>query len=73
VASYSADLHMLAIQLAQVVDHLYDDPQVPLRTRERRVQLVAEQIESLLRAYRKEVANLKAEVALLRKAQLPTA
>jgi hypothetical protein len=67
VASYSQDLHALAISLAQVIDVLYDDPQIPLRTRERRVALVAEHMEELLRAHRKEIAQLRAEIAILRK------
>jgi hypothetical protein len=57
----------LAISLAQVIDALYDDPQIPLRTRERRVALVSEHMEELLRAHRKEIAQLRAEIAILRK------
>jgi hypothetical protein len=72
MASYSPDLHTIALQLAAVIDALYDDKQLPLRTRERRVALVAEQMESLLRGHRKEIANLKAEVAILRKAKEQT-
>jgi hypothetical protein len=67
VASYSQDLHALAINLAQVINALYDDPQIPLRTRERRVALVSEHMEELLWAHRKEIAQLRAEIAILRK------